>query len=207
MHAHVRVPVLSFLAIVPLALSAGCSSYTPPSMEVADARVTERTQEGVALAFTIDAANPNDDALPMREATYSLEIEGQRVFTGIRSAEATLRRRGSQQFILPVGIPASALTGLTAGTVRYRISGNVEYVVPGAFAELLFDTGVRRPEASFADEGTIDLAAAPSQPPAANPAPPLPPPREPEPAKPAPPANPGGTTPAPTPPPTPVNGG
>jgi hypothetical protein len=46
--------------------------------------------------------------------------------------------------------------------VKYRLSGNVQYVTPGAFAEVLFDTGVRRPKTAFVQEGTIDLSAAPS---------------------------------------------
>lgn len=192
MQASPRATPLALLAIASLA--GGCASYTAPAMKIADARVTDRSAEGLALAFTIEAENVNDEALPLHAATYSLEIDGQRVFSGVRSAEATLRRRGSQQFILPAGIPSSVLASINAGTARYRLSGNVEYVVPGAFAEVLFDTGVRRPEASFADEGSIDLAAAPSQPPAANPAPPLPPPREIEPPeKSAPPTKPART--------------
>lgn len=147
--------------------ASGCSSYVAPSMEVADARVTDRTTEGLAIAFTIDAENSNEDALPLREAAYSVELDGQRVFTGVRSAEATLRRYGSQQFTLPAAVPSLLLAQLPMGAqhVRYRISGSVEYITPGAFAEVLFDTGVRRPTTSFQDEGVIDLTALPSPPP------------------------------------------
>jgi hypothetical protein len=154
--ARIIAPVL----LTTLALGAGCSSYAPPAMTVTDARVTDRTDEGVAVAFVLDATNSNDDALPLRETTYSLELDGQSVFKGIRSAEATLRRRGTQQVVLPAGIPHALLPA--GGTVHYRLSGSIEYITPGAFAEVLFDTGVRRPDASFSQEGTIDLSAAPS---------------------------------------------
>jgi hypothetical protein len=136
-------------------------------MTVADARVTERSDEGMAVVFTLDAANANQEAVPLREATYSLELEGKPVFRGVRSAEATLRSRGTQQFALPAAFPLSMLPA--SGAVRYRLSGSIEYITPGAFAEVLFDTGVRRPDASFVEEGVIDLSAAPSRPPSAVP--------------------------------------
>ncbi len=144
-------------------------------MTVTDARVTDRTEEGVAVAFVLDATNSNDDALPLRETVYSLELDGKSVFKGVRSAEATLRRRGTQQVVLPAGIPIALLPA--NGSVRYRLHGSMEYITPGAFAEVLFDTGVRRPDASFSQEGTIDLSAAPS--PVPSNLPPLTPPREP----------------------------
>lgn len=132
-------------------------------MTIADARVTDRTAEGVALAFTLDAANTNQDPLPLRETVYSLEVDGKSVYRGFRSAEATLRSEGTQQIVLPAGVPLAMLPA--GGVVRYRLTGSVEYIVPGAFAEVLFDTGVSRPDAWFSQEGTIDLSAAPSKPP------------------------------------------
>lgn len=137
----------------------GCSSYTAPTLHVADARLTDRTEHGVALAFVMEATNDNPEPLPLRRAAYSLELDGKRVFHGVRSAEATLRQNGTHRIVLPAGVAASEAP---AGVVRYRLSGDVQYVTPGAFAEVLFDTGVRRPRTAFVQEGTIDLSAAPS---------------------------------------------
>src|SRR5690242_10451031 len=105
--ARIVVPVL----MGGVALGAGCSSYVPPAISIADARVTDRTDEGIAVAFTLDAANKNDEALPLRQTTYSLEVDGQRVFRGERSPEATLRRLGTQQIVLPAGIPLASVPG------------------------------------------------------------------------------------------------
>lgn len=168
MNTPARVVILILMA--GLTFGAGCSSYIAPSVTIADARVTDRTDEGIAVAFTLDAANANDEALPLRQTTYSLELEGQRVFQGERSPEATLRRFGTQQFVLPAGIPLASVPG--TGTVHFRLIGSMEYITPGAFAEVLFDTKVRRPDVSFVQEGTIDLSAAPSPPPSS--LPPLP---------------------------------
>jgi hypothetical protein len=147
------------LLILGALLLTGCSSYTAPAMHISDARLTDRTDHGVALAFVMEATNANPEPLPLRRATYSLELDGKRVFRGVRSAEATLRQKGTQLFVLPAGVAA---TDLPTGVVKYRLTGDVQYVTPGAFAEVLFDTGVRRPKAPFVQEGTIDLSAAPS---------------------------------------------
>jgi hypothetical protein len=144
------------------ATGAGCSTYDDPTLSVAAAQVTERSPEGIVISFTVDASNPNPDALPLRGATYSLEIEGRTVFSATRSAEATLRRLGTQRIVLPAAIPASTMAGLAnSGLVTYRLSGTLQYITPGALAELLFDTGVRQPDVSFSQTGQLDLGAAP----------------------------------------------
>jgi hypothetical protein len=140
-----------------------CSSYRAPALSVAAARVTDSSPEGLALAFTIDAENSNTEALPLREVRYSLDLEGKRVFSGVRSAESTLRRLGTQQLTLPAAVPTSALTRLAAsGPVSYRLRATITYITPGALAEVLFDTGFRRPKVSFSSTGTIDLAPRPT---------------------------------------------
>lgn len=132
-------------------------------MQVLDARVIERTADGAVVQFTIEARNGNNNPLPLREATYSLDLNGQTVFTGIRSAECTLRQSGVQQFVLPAAVKASSLASM-GGAVRYRLAGSLTYVTPGAFAELLFDSGVARPSAGFSGEGEIDLPEAATPP-------------------------------------------
>ncbi len=145
--------------VVAATLCAACQSATPPRFEHAAARVTDRTPEGVAMNFTLDAYNENDIALPLRDVTYSVLIDGEEVFRGTRSAEATLRRRGVQQIRLPAVIALDPGEPVPTGTREYRLRGSVTYVTPGKIAELLFDTGVRVPTASFETEGEIDLGA------------------------------------------------
>lgn len=132
-----------------------CSGVSAPRLEHADATVTERTAEGVALTFTLDAYNDNEIALPLREIDYALELNGRTVFRGTRSAEATLRRRGVQQ----VRLPAVLVPGPDApsGTADFRLTGTITYVTPGRLAEVLFDSGVRRPSVSFETSGQVDL--------------------------------------------------
>ena len=55
-----RVARFRLLLLVPALATAlvatGCSSYTAPTLSVADARVTERSDQGMTLAFTIGIA-------------------------------------------------------------------------------------------------------------------------------------------------------
>ncbi|MCC6675999.1 MAG: LEA type 2 family protein [Phycisphaerales bacterium] len=152
----VRVGVLSVLTGV---LAGGCSSYEAPNLKVVEARVSERSAEGVVLMFTLDAENPNEEGLPLRSVDYRVLLDGREVFTGTRSAEATLRRYGTQQIRLPA-VVAMTDPGAVAPAANYRIEGTLSYITPGEIAEILFDAGVRQPSVGFSGEGKADMTAA-----------------------------------------------
>lgn len=128
-------------------------------MSVVEARIIDRSDDGAVVQFTIEAKNSNDKPMPLREARYSLELDGRSVFTGARSAETTLPKSRTQRFVLPAAVPASLVSSIGSGA-RYRLVGTQTYVTPGAFAELLFDTGVSRPSVGFSAQGTIDEGGA-----------------------------------------------
>lgn len=152
---------LALLATLAFALvGAGCESYRSPELSVVDARAVERTEAGTGLRFTLDATNENDVALPLREVTYTLDVDGRRVFSATRSPEATLRRQGTQQFVLPAVIPTEGGSG--GGGGRYRLAGTLTYVTPGQIAELLFDTGVSVPSVGFSFEGEVPTGIQPA---------------------------------------------
>lgn len=156
---RVRVLGVTIAAV----LAGGCSSYEAPNLKVVDARVSERSAEGVVLMFTLDAENPNEEGLPLRTVDYRVSLEGREVFQGTRSAEATLRRYGTQQIRLPAVVALSEpATSLSAAD--YRIEGTLRYITPGEIAEILFDAGVRQPGVAFSGEGKADLTAAAPEP-------------------------------------------
>lgn len=147
------------VAVVGLALGVigGCSGYAQPTITGAGARTIDTTADGVAMEFLLDVANSNDEGLPLRDVEYTLDIEGETVFRGTRSAEATASRKATQRIVLP----AVATTGgraISPGVRSYRLSGSMTYVTPGQFAETLFDAGVRVPSVGFATEGQIEIA-------------------------------------------------
>jgi len=136
----------------------GCSSYSAPSLKVVQGTTAERSADAVVLNFLIEGENPNDVALPLKDVRYDLYVGGRKIFSGYRSPEATLRRFGTRQLILPVAVPV-AQAGDLAGNASYRLEGVLEYTTPGAWAELLFENDLRRPSVTFRGEGQLDQPA------------------------------------------------
>lgn len=137
---------------------AGCSAYRAPAIEVSGARVSQESSQGMVIDFNLSASNANEVDLPLERVRYTVRLNGERVFTGTRSAEATVRRLGTQDFVLPAAIDLTRFD-LPAGEVPYEITGSVVYVTPGEIAQILFDAGVRRPRSSFRRRGTLDFGA------------------------------------------------
>ena len=149
-----RVAVLMVLAV----LVGGCSSYRAPKLTVREAAITSVTNEGLVIDFTIDAENANEVELPLVVITYRLMLNGREVFRGVRSPEATLRRLGTQQIKLPAVVNFDEHVAAMEPPIRYRLEGRLTYITPGSIAQILFDTGVRRPRARFRSSGTLELS-------------------------------------------------
>lgn len=134
----------------------GCSSFDAPTLTVSSVVLADRSDEAVVLDVTLDAVNTNEVELPLETIEYTVFVNGDVVFEGTRSAEATLRREGTQQIVLPVAIRLASDVPLS-GAYPYLIRGEMTYVTPGEIAQLLFDAGVRRPTVSFSERGSVDF--------------------------------------------------
>jgi len=142
----------------------GCSSTRAPSIDVADAFIDERTDEGVVVTFVLEAENTNNEPIPLREVTSTLRLSDGRTIRVRRLAEATVRRFGVQRFRVPMAIPLDP-DRPAPGELTYELRGKVRWPPPGVLNELLFDIDIRRPSAPFSDRGRIDLASAAPAPP------------------------------------------
>lgn len=151
---RVCAPLLVLLAL----LAGGCGAPAP-IVTLDGARIADRSDEAVVIDFLFSAENPGNEALPLRLATYTVSLDGREVFRGTRSAEATLRRRGIQQFRLPASVPADLIPedAQTGSEVPFAIAGNVQYLTPGVLSRVMFDARLRRPTASFSASGTLEL--------------------------------------------------
>ncbi len=137
--------------------------------------MTEQSAEAVVLTFVLRGENRGKEQLPLREVKYSLEIEGREVFSGQRSAEATLPRFGTREIVLPVSVrigEGQPLPSPPTGVAPYSLSGAVVYEIPGTISEVLFDAKLRRPSADFREDGRMDFSSLPRE--AALPGPPRP---------------------------------
>jgi LEA14-like dessication related protein len=158
------------LACTVLAL-AGCENRQPPQITLGEASVTQVTSEAVAFDVPVDMINPNLKELELQEFRYTVSVDGRQVFQGRRSAEASLPAEGGKRVRIPGVVRFDQMNwpvppqGSPPEQASYRVSGTLTYIVPGALAEILFDTGVRRPRAGFSGEGVLALMA-PIPPPA-----------------------------------------
>jgi len=145
---RLALPALTALLIAALA---GCSTYPSPKLAVTDARVTEKTDAGCVITFSVDATNSAEIALPLKTLDYAVYLNDVEVFRGTRSPEATLRRYGTQKITFP-----AVVAGQTpAPGTSYRVEGTLGYIAPGEIAAILFDYDIERPTVPFSAAGTL----------------------------------------------------
>ena len=155
MHGLRRLLTLAALAGAP-----GCSSFRAPTVSVNDVSVTDATEEALALSFVMDLKNPNRAAVPLHEFVYTLAIDGKEVYAGRRAGGVTLSADADRQLLLPAVVPYSRVgwTALTLpASVSYRLTGELQYNAPNRLAQILFDSGVRRPKVSFEQRGELQV--------------------------------------------------
>lgn len=145
--------------LLPLCLLlGGCFGVVSPVLTVVEIRPESVTPEGRRFVVVVDAENRSESALPLKDATYSLSIDGKKVFEGQRSPESTLRKFSTQRLLFPVAIPSSA--NIATGNAEFRVSGSVVYLPPGKFNEILYDYNILRPTTGFGGGKKVDLKQA-----------------------------------------------
>lgn len=149
-----RPPVLAL--VTTLLLLGGCSAYRPPTLEIVGVSIKERTDEATRVDFQVNLTNPNLEPLELRDFTYTLSVDGRSVFRGRRSAQATLARQSTRRVVLPAVISTEAGVG-PGPEYAYQLNGSLLYVTPGELAEILLDTGLRKPRVHFSRSGVVEV--------------------------------------------------
>ncbi len=152
-----RARTLLPLTLAALALLGGCANTHPPTFRAVGVSEVSRDHDRSVIEFLVEATNPNREPIPLKRVSYRVEIGGEVVFTGVRSAETTLHTYSSHVFALPAVLPASTLGG--AGEVHYAVTGSATYIPPGRLAEVLFDAEIAVPEAPIELSGTINTGS------------------------------------------------
>lgn len=140
-----------FLALASV-LQIGCSKAMAPSFRAMGVEEIERGEGRSVIEFRVRASNPNDEPIPLRSVTYRVQINGEQVYSGLRSPETTLHKFSHAEFVLPAVVPEGALSG----QIDYKLLGTVQYIPPGRLSEVLFDAEIRVPEAPLNITGTIN---------------------------------------------------
>ena len=142
------------LSLLPLILlPAACATTSPPQLRLVDTRIEQQTADGAVVMLQVEATNPNPYSIALGVVEYALAVDGRTVSRGVRDAQRTLQRFGSQTLFLPAGVPAPfSIEGRPC-----RAAGEVIYVPPSALARTLLDMEVSVTKSNFA--GTSTLAA------------------------------------------------
>lgn len=142
-----------------LLTSSACSVRMPryyrvtrPGAEVKSLAVTEVTDEGARVEVTVELTNPNDLALPLRVARYTLRIEslGQTSLTDL--PPVTIPAKGSRLMVLPASLPFEG--GELSGQA-YSFDGTVTFEPPGEVRRVMTESGIPLPSTPFRGEGTL----------------------------------------------------
>lgn len=136
-----------------------CSFHRKPTFDLAEVYALPSAPDTRSYIFVIEGANGSKDPLPLRDLRCTFTFDNLDPITITRSAEATLPARSANTFDIPITIPLTA-----AAPSTYALSGSVEYQLPGALADLLFDNNLRRTSASFSFSGNLSEAAPPPAP-------------------------------------------
>ena len=141
----------------------GCSSFRSPRITLGSVSVAEVTDEALAIQIDLELQNPNTIALGLDELRYTITVDGTLAFVGRRAAGRTLSSLETRRLTLP-GVIDFETIGWSPSSgprqVRYTVRGSLWYQTPSEIAQLLFDTGMRRPKVRFGIDGQLTLTAA-----------------------------------------------
>jgi len=134
----------------------GCSGVKAPRVELRDVSIGEVSDEGFVLDFALDLNNPNTETLDLYEFEYVVTVNGRRLYTGRRSAQAALSPGGGQTVAVPAVVTFGDLgVDHVPDSLDYALNGSLWYVTPDELAQILFDSGVNRPNVGFTFTGRL----------------------------------------------------
>ena len=149
---------LKTTALMPvLVLLGGCFFETPPNVNVTGMHVLAvgaSDSPSVKLGVDIQLQNPTDEPIQLEVYDYTVRVnaEGERSqWSGTWSALRTLPPGKTVDMSIPAVVPYNFSEA--PEKAEWRVSGSISYKAPGRLAQILFDTGFRRPEHQFNGRG------------------------------------------------------
>src|SRR5262245_34346507 len=115
----------------------GCSNYVDPSIALSGSKVADVSDEALAVRFMLDLKNPNNEPLKLLHFKYDVNVDGKRVFSGMRAAEATLASASARQIEIPAVIRLAEVGWNPQDLpphAQFSVNGTLEYVTPGDIA-------------------------------------------------------------------------
>ena len=149
----------------PLALAAmltmvGCAGFRAPVVAITEVAIAETGDEALGVVITMDLRNPNAAPLELDEFRYTMSINGTQVYAGRRAGGVTIGAAGSRRLTIPAVITDERAGWMGEGrpsAAEYSVSGRLVYYAPNRLAQVLFDTGTRKPKVKFTGRGTMQI--------------------------------------------------
>ena len=138
-----------------LVLLAGCKGVKNPQITMTGATLGETTDQAATVRIALRLHNPNNEPLELLEFDYRVSVDGKAAYSGTRSAQMTLARMSTRDIEIPAVVNVSESGGQLPADANVQVNGSLRYIAPGAIAQTLFDTGVRRPRVSFSGKGPV----------------------------------------------------
>ena len=144
------------LFVLTTVVAGGCSSFDAPTANVAGVSVVDMTGEAMTLSFDLVLTNPNDEPLELYDLHYTLAVDGSKVYTGRRSAQATLAARSSRTVKVPAVARFDKSPAIAQAAFEFELDGRLGYLTPDRISRVLRDLHVRRPNVRFGADGQVD---------------------------------------------------
>ena len=158
-----RGPLQLIMTAVLMAVGAtGCSGFRAPAITTVDATFKEATDEALLFDVAIELSNSNADPIELLSFDYTVSVDGVEAFKGRRAAGATLGAGRTNRVALPAVVVFDAMgwdPQSLPPVAQWSIGGELNYTAPGEIAEILLDTGVRRPRVRFGGRGNLTIAS------------------------------------------------
>ncbi|MEK0430828.1 MAG: hypothetical protein RL139_632 [Gemmatimonadota bacterium] len=110
-------------------------AFVNPVVTVEDTKVTGLSPRGGALEVTLQVENPNDFRLDVGAVRYVVWVDSTQVATGAIDRVVTLEPTATTRVVVPVqfaldAVAMVAVRFMTTGSLRYRVTGQFDYVTP-----------------------------------------------------------------------------
>ncbi|QDH71806.1 water stress/hypersensitive response domain-containing protein [Lysobacter alkalisoli] len=145
----------ALLLAVLLGACASLPNRDPLNIDVAGIESLPGDGMELRLAVKLRVQNPNDSAVDYSGAALRLDLNGQRLATGVSNEAGTVPRYGETLVTIPVTVSALNVVRQITGLADSSHEPAWNYKVNGKLEGGLF--GTRR----FSGEGTLDLSRAP----------------------------------------------
>ena len=150
--------MLKLISLLLCSVTLGCSSTLPPVPQFQSSKLKNSFEEAVSVEVTFNLLNNNPEAIHLVRFKYTVLIDGEVVYEGLKKAEQTLpysSRGETASSTIPIVIPRSYLEGKEE--VTWHMNGSLQYVANRALAETLFESNLWQPTIAFVASDSLEV--------------------------------------------------